>query len=154
MMPKQERREGDFISIDLHNGFFSFGRVLQEPLIAFYDVYSNGQPQIGKLADSSVLWRLWVYNYAVEDGRWQVIGNRSLTHDLLVEPVFYKQDPITKAMSLYQGTREWPATLEECEGLECAAVWEPEHIEERLIDHFEGRTNRWVVLLQPEQSND
>jgi hypothetical protein len=34
-----------------------------------------------------------------------------------------------------------PATPEECVGLERAAVWEVEHVAERIRDHYAGRTN-------------
>lgn len=40
------------------------------------------------------------------------------------------------------------ATKEECSGLERSAVWEPEHVEDRLIDHFENRPNKWVESLK------
>jgi hypothetical protein len=43
------------------------------------------------------------------------------------------------------------ATREETEGLEPAAVWEPEHIADRLEDHYAGRPNRWLKsMLQPQ----
>lgn len=43
--------------------------------------------------------------------------------------------------------KEWPATFEECEGHKRAAVWDPCHIESRLLDHFEGWSNKWVESL-------
>ena len=39
------------------------------------------------------------------------------------------------------------ATREQCEGLECAAVWEAEHVEDRLRDYFDGKPNTWVEQL-------
>ena len=148
-MVRQKRREGDFVAIDLGDGCHAFGRVLPEPLIAFYDLRTtDAQPTPESLAQQPVLWRLWVANKAVESGRWRGFGHLPLTENLLEEPVFFKKDPITKATSLYQGTREWPATLEECEDLECAAVWDPQHVEDRLRDHFGGRPNKWVQMLR------
>jgi hypothetical protein len=37
---------------------------------------------------------------------------------------------------------------EDCVGLERAAVWEPEHIEDRLRDHFNGIKNIWEESLK------
>jgi hypothetical protein len=37
-----------------------------------------------------------------------------------------------------------PAKKVDCIGLERAAVWEAGHVEERIVDHFAGRTNKWV----------
>lgn len=42
-----------------------------------------------------------------------------------------------------------PATKEQIQGLECAAVWEAEHVESRIIDYYEGRPNKWVKQLSP-----
>jgi hypothetical protein len=39
------------------------------------------------------------------------------------------------------------ATRAECVGLERCAVWAPEHVEDRLRDHFRGRPNKWVESL-------
>jgi hypothetical protein len=36
---------------------------------------------------------------------------------------------------------EMSATPEDCIGLERAAVWDPHHIEKRLLDAFMGRPN-------------
>ncbi len=144
-MPKKKLRQiGDVAAIDLGEGWGSYARVLREPLFAFYDVRSKKEPDIDEIVDRPVLWRLMVMNYAVTNGRWPVIGSRPLEEELEIEPTFFKVDPISKQLSLYRNGREWPATREECRGLERAAVWDPEHVEERLLDHFAGRSNRWV----------
>jgi len=39
-------------------------------------------------------------------------------------------------------------TRKESQGLEAAAVWEPEHIEDRLRDHFDGKPNKWLESLR------
>jgi hypothetical protein len=41
------------------------------------------------------------------------------------------------------------AIPEGCEGLEPAAVWEPERIADRLDDHFAGRPTRWLKDMMP-----
>lgn len=37
---------GDILKIDLGGGSFSFGRVLEEPLIAFYDLKTSEVPDL------------------------------------------------------------------------------------------------------------
>jgi len=76
-----------------------------------------------------------------------------LSPESRTEPFFYKQDAITGRLALYHSTfasTNWerPASREECAGLEAAAVWEPEHVEDRLRDHFAGRPNKWVESLR------
>ncbi|WP_448115483.1 hypothetical protein [Mesorhizobium amorphae] len=37
-------------------------------------------------------------------------------------------------------------------GLECAAVWDPEHVVDRLRDPADGRPNKWVERLAVDQN--
>jgi hypothetical protein len=93
-------------------------------------------------------------NHAVTRGRWQVIGSVPLSQEERSVPIrFFKQDALTGDLTIYwEGpepgeVHEVPATREECMGLERAAVWEPEHVEDRLRDHFAGRPNKWLESL-------
>lgn len=140
---------GDIVKIRLSDGEFCFGRVLNEPLMAFYDIKSNSVPDIGVIISSPILFKIWVMNHAVTSGRWEVIGNKPLDSDLEEVPKFFKQDPINKKFCLYYDGKEIPATLKDCKGLERAAVWEPTHVEDRLRDYYDGVSNQWVESLKP-----
>lgn len=144
-------RVGAVVRIDLGGGPFAFGRLLESPLIAIYDLKHRGIPEIDEVISAPIAFKVWVMKYAINDGDWPIIANVPLDARLLEQPWFYKQDPINGRLTLYKGGGgpELPASLEECEGLECAAVWEPEHIVDRLNDHFEGRPNKWVESLRP-----
>jgi len=139
---------GDIVKIDLGDKAFCFGRVLEEPLIAFYDLKTSEVPDMEAIVELPILFRVWVMNDAVTSGRWPVIGNMSLSPDLEVAPKFFKQDPISKTFSIYYGEKETPATLAECEKLERAAVWDPSHVEDRLRDYYLGIPNQWVESLK------
>jgi hypothetical protein len=109
------------------------------------------------ISDLPVAFKLWVFNYAITKGGWPVIGTRPLTPENAQEPFFYKQNAINGRLFLYHSTLvatnyERPATLTECEGLECAAVWEPEHVVDRLRDHSNGQINRWTESLKIDTS--
>jgi hypothetical protein len=41
-----------------------------------------------------------------------------------------------------------PVSIDKCRGLERSAIWEPEHVEERLSDHYAGKVNRWAESLK------
>ena len=154
--PKRVRRTpGQFVEVELGDGNKTYGRVLSEPLFAFYDLRAataESSPELPRLAALPVIFRIWVMNHAVTRGRWQVLGSLPLPRDLEASPNFFKQDTTNGRLSIYNDdlapNYERPATRGECEGLERAAVWEPEHVEERLRDHFEGRPNRWLQSLQ------
>ncbi|WP_445367710.1 immunity 26/phosphotriesterase HocA family protein [Methylomonas sp. BW4-1] len=142
------RKEGDIVKIDMGDGTFCFGRVLEEPLLALYGLRTDSIPSFSEIESAPVLFKVWVMNSAVTSGRWPVIGNQPLEESLRLPVKFFKQDPISKKIFLYINAQEIPSTKEECEGLERAAVWSPEHIEDRLRDHFAGISNKWVDSLR------
>jgi hypothetical protein len=143
---RQRRKEGDVVEVDLGDGSKAFARVLPEPLFAFYDLKaeSDARLEAGDIVGKPVLWRIWVMNKAITTGRWRVIGNMPLEDNMMIVPTFFKEDPIGGEVSLYQDQIEYAATPEQCIGVERAAVWDPEHAEDRLRDHFGGRPNKWV----------
>ena len=76
-----------------------------------------------------------------------MVGYAPIESDLLIDPYFFKQDVISKNVYIYRNGMEIAASAEDCLGLECAAVWSAEHIESRLEDYINGRSNRFVEGL-------
>jgi len=152
---KRTRRTiGQVVEIELGEGLKAYGRVLEEPLFAFYDKQARegASPPLAEVVGWPVAFKIWVMNHAVTKGRWKVVGSLPLPADMQVRPDFFKQDAMNGGLSIYDydaaPSYERPATLAECEPLECAAVWDPEHVEDRLRDHFAGRPNKWVESLR------
>lgn len=149
---KQRIKIGSFIKIDLGNELFAYGRILPKASYAIYNVITKNKVlAVSDLEGREVLFILSVYDFAVKDGRWKIIGYLNLEKNLEVLPlnfiqdkldpnVFQLYDPNTGAIS--------PAKKEECVGLESAAVWEPEHVEQRILDHYYKRPNVWVEKLR------
>lgn len=73
---------GDIVKIDLENGYLSFGRVLESPLIAFYDIRTKETPPIEEIISSTVLFKVFVMHYAVKSGHWPILENRPLDNSL------------------------------------------------------------------------
>lgn len=139
---------GSVVEISLENGSKCYARVLSKPLMAFYSFRSDSSLDVPQIIEQAIAFKIWVMNSAVTSGRWRVIGYAPLEQEHEVSPWFFKQDAISKALSIYQNGIERPASREECEGLECAAVWSAEHVESRLEDHFAGKANKWVEALK------
>ena len=121
--------------------------IRDSPLVAFLDhsFVTGSAPAAETLIWHTVLFRIWVMRKALTCGQWPRIGRVDVPAELTSRPWFFKQDPISKALSLTRtGAEEIPATLESIAGLECAAVWSANHVEDRLRDHFAGRPNKWV----------
>lgn len=150
------RTEGSIVKIPLGAGTAAYGLVLQEPLVAFFDrEFGEGKaPSPEELLNTPIAFRLMVMNHAVTQGRWPVVARAPVPDHLQTPPPFCRQDEITGRLSIYHEIEvlaphyERGATLDECRGLETAAVWEPEHVEDRIRDHFAGRPNIWVEQLR------
>lgn len=145
---KQRLKEGDFFKIELYNDEYSYGRVLKEPLMAFYEGTDDGDKPINEIEESNILFKIWVANDAIKSGRWIVIGNKPLSSDLEKKEYFLKQDQISKKIYLVNGFEEKPISKNECNGYERAAVWSAIHVEDRLRDYYKGIPNKWVESLK------
>ena len=149
-MKRQKRTPGSIIEIDLGNGYLAYAQILEHGGYAFFDYKATERPiSFDFLLNTGILFIIGVYNYVVNKGYWLKVAKLPIRNDLLVLPMEFIQYS-SPHFSLYNpNTGEMtPATREECEGLECAAVWEKEHVESRLLDHFEGRPNIWVEDLK------
>ncbi|WP_444921815.1 immunity 26/phosphotriesterase HocA family protein [Microbulbifer sp. CnH-101-G] len=145
-----KHKAGSVVKIELESGEFCFAHVLKDPLIAFYDLKVKEIPPINVVINSSILFKVWVMKYAVTSGRWPIIGQSPLTEDLRAPVTFFKQSPMNGNLFLYRNSeiQDGPVSAGDCEGLERAAVWDPEHIEDRLRDHFLGVPNKWMESLK------
>lgn len=151
---RRRRKEGQIVKIPLFNGSYSLGIVLKEPLVSFFDKILKDEDDVVSIDNMPVAFTLMVMNDAVTSGRWVVVGNSTIPERLKAVPKFCKQDQVSGALSIYHEIPdlaphyERPALPGECADLEAAAVWEAEHVEDRLRDHFSGTPNKWVEQLR------
>lgn len=150
-MKRQKRITGGIIKIPLDDGFYTFGRICEEPLIAFYDIRSRSNHSLDEIISRPILFRICVYNYAVTRGGWEIIGKAPLEDELLETPKFYKYDSFFKRYEIYSPDgKDLPSTWEECKNLELASVWEPGAVEQRLKDHFDNRPCWYLESEKPD----
>jgi hypothetical protein len=146
------RKEGSFIEIVLPNGKYAYGRILPKADFAFYDLYADEQvTDFEKIEKNEILFIVAVYKDAITKGRWKKIGYKELEPKLSVLPLKFIEDGLNPGVyEIYNPNTGGitPTTKDKCIGLERSAVWEPGHVEERIVDHFEGKTNRWVEQLK------
>ncbi|MGW2564181.1 Imm26 family immunity protein [Streptomyces sp. NPDC001514] len=155
---RANRAPGRVVRIDLGDGRCAFGRQLTDVCVEFYDLVGRpGAPvDLIEIVAAPVAFKVWVMDAAFRRrGGWELLDVVSLTHEEQTEVHLYsKQDPLSGRITVYRvdpvtgADSETPATLEECQKLERAAVWAPDHIEDRLRDHFDGRPNKWVESLR------
>ncbi len=151
MKKKQTRTVGSIVKIDLHDGTFILAQILNDGL-AFFDYRSNVLPDnLNYLIDTPVLFILSVYNDVITQGRWLKVGKLPIRQDLQNQPLKFIQDTLEpEKFELYDPNNGdiIAATKNQCVGLEAAAVWEAEHVESRIIDHYNKVPNIWVEQLK------
>jgi len=152
MTTKQKRNKGDIVQIDLGHGRYGYAQLLDPPLVALFDVASGVPLATNEIVSSPVAFCVWVMESAITGGDWRVVGNARIPDQIDQSPPFFKKDRISGTFSItYTGAEEEPATFQQIKSMECAAVWNPEHVVDRLNDHFDSRPNKWVSLLKPVQ---
>ena len=148
---KKTPREGSLLRINLPDGMAVFARVLANAQVAVYS-YRTTQDNSSvsqQIYDCPVLWILTVMKSAFEPNRWRVVDFRPLEPALSKPVEYFIRDRITGEYSTYRSSdgHTRPSSSEYCKKLEAAAVWEPEQVEERIVDHFNGRPNQSAMTL-------
>jgi len=148
-MTRQKRIIGDILRVELGDGSHTYARVLGEASYAFYDARTRSEIETSEIVKQPILFIVAVMRYAVTKGHWKRVGNVPLEPALLTLPLKFIQDALDPTQfRIYDNGHIRPATRKECEGLEREAAWDPEHVEERLRDHFAGRPNRLVESMK------
>lgn len=137
-------RPGDVVQIDIGDGRHTYGVLLTDPFVAVYDLPTTGEGEADpvEVLGRPVLFIVAVYDDAI--GRdWPIVGTVPDGTRLPAVPDRFIQDiynPQSCQIIDVDGNIR-PATPQECVGLEAAAVWEGEHVVERIQDHYAGRPN-------------
>lgn len=145
-------KPGDVLEINFSEQNHSYAHVSNiGSLVIFYDYKGQEQLSLDEIILLPIAFRVWVYSDVLKSGRWPRVGN--IKSDILFEnPQFYKQDHITGTLSIYHDdyadtNYERPASLSQIEGLERAAVWDAQHVEDRLECYFKGEECKWLTPL-------
>ena len=146
-MKRQRRTVKSILEINLHDGYFVYGQIL-EAGVAFYDFRSKDQlTDFKALNNSSVLFVVEVYRDVISKGRWLKVGKLDIRKELDPPPNKFIHDDMNPGkFELYNpiSGKITPAKKKDVEGLECSAVWEGEHVEERIRDYYSEIENKWV----------
>ncbi len=150
---KRQRFEpGAVLRVGLDDGTHTFARMLSHsPYVAVYDARrSDDAVDVEQIVRSPVLFVVAVSAGAYRSGRWQRVGSVPPLAAAVAIPEFFQQDifdPQQCQVVDHLG-RERTATPEECVGLERSAVWDAEHIEERVRDHYQNRPNANLEVMK------
>lgn len=154
-MSKQRIIKGSIHEINIGNEYFIYTQVLGNASYAFFDLkVKDPLTDLKVLESAPILFIIAVYDSAVKDGHWLKVGKLPIRDELTHLPMKFIQDSLNLSnFDLYNpNTGEiTPTTKEECLGLECAAVWAANHVEDRIRDHYNGVPNASVEALKIQQ---
>ncbi len=124
------------------DGTFGYGRLVQPPQIALYS-YQTTEPSdnVDYIAAKPVLFTVAVKTSGLK--QWEKIGSKPLQGEVARPVAMFMQDTTDPRKCVIFDTAGMRKEVgpEACVGLERSAVWEPHHIEGRLLDTFMGRPN-------------
>lgn len=149
MAKRIKRKVGNVVKIPLSDGNHGYGFELPHGLVAVVNYHGQEELSAQDIVQVKPLFTVMVVDRAIKSLRWPVIGYVELSEVWLRPVKFYKQDALHGELLFLKwsdGT-EVPTDMDGIEGLEKAAIWGPEHVEDRIMDHFAGRPNRWLKSI-------
>ena len=149
MARRKKWEPGNVVEIELDDGSFSYGVIIEEPLVAFIGETFANRPEIAPKLFGNVAFQLWVMNSAIGKKGWPVVGHVQLDELSIPEANFYRYDVVSKKFYHYVDcTNDIPSNRDGCIGLECAAVWRKDHVEDRLQANKSGQECQWEISLR------
>ena len=143
------RKAGSVLRIPCDGNTSAYAMITSNARLLCFDYWDSGEGT--DFRSLPVLWVLWVRYQDLLSKRWAVVDRIDPEiYQEWFDPDYFIQDPINKKLKLTKdGTDPRPATLEQCKGLERAAVWDARHVEDRFIAHIQGIPCKWVEPIQP-----
>lgn len=150
----RKKKPGTIVLIDLGEGYQVYARELQHPFEAVYDTRTIDPMEPEQIINRPSLFIVAVFDKAFR--RWQKVGYALLRPNELTVPDRFIQDVINPedCRIIDVSGEERPATIEECVGLEAAAIWDSDEVEDRVRDHYADRKNVWLESLKVKRLDD
>ena len=132
MQKRRRRKIGDVYAIPLPSGKFAFGRTFADGDIGIYEHIGNNLTDLPSKENYQFI--VGVYEDVLKSGNWLFVENRPFAseEDAWPPPAFIC-DSLSGEFSLYHKGVITPSTKKQCWGLERAAVWDAEHVVDRIM---------------------
>ena len=148
---RQRWVRGAVVAVPLDDRHYIYAQMLDFPEYAFFDCRTLDKLSAREAVALPVLFRLWVTASGHSQGRWRKVGTASVSPALQVPVRRFNQDmlrpqDIRLTLDGCNGPLVSPA---ECEGFECAAIWDAQGVEDRVRSHYAGMPDRRAVSLRP-----
>lgn len=143
----QQRTVGAVVRVPLDPTHHTYAQILPEDYI-FFDAFTSEHLDVAEAVTRPTLFRILVMDHAVTTLRWMKAGKAPLRPEFeQPAPMFIQDHYDPTHLQIYLGGVSRPASWSECRGLECCAVWDPGHVEDRLRSHYAGEVDKWTESL-------
>jgi hypothetical protein len=121
---------GNVGCFQLPDGRYGFGRIFNDVSVAFYKHIGASETDLPTEEKNAFI--VSVYNSGVT--RMKLVEKRPyISIEEVTSPPTKIHDPITGKYSQYINGKIFPSSFEECKDLETCAVWELDHVIDRLM---------------------
>lgn len=146
-MKKHRRVKGAILEILLKNGKYIYAQDLDADVL-FFDIFLDKPLEdLKELNKTKPLFFIGVYNDVITEGDWKKVGTIPIKEEYKLVPMKFIQDALNpNKFELYNpNTGEIiQTTKEKIVGLERVAVWDKNHIEDRLLDYYNRNPCVWL----------
>jgi len=123
----------------LSDSKYGFGRIFQDACVAFYKHIGASEKDIPQTEDYAFI--VGVYDSGVK--KMKLVEKRPYSSiEEVTAPPMSMKDPISGEYSVYKNGAIRPSDYEECRDLEVCAVWELEHVIDRLL-----KDGKWTPTI-------
>ena len=153
-MKKRKRQKeipGGIVKIPFDDGWHTYGRILNYGDLAIYDLKTQEDiTDLDYIISRPILFKCIVNDNGVKGGKYPIIGIIALETSLENSKYYFGPTPGNEDYGIYEnGNLRKAISKEECIGLPVGAVWDPDHISERLKDHYSGVEDKFMKYLDP-----
>jgi hypothetical protein len=143
-----KRRAGQFVRINLYNGYFAYGYEINHGSVAVLDIMTSDSLSPADIISQPRLFTVGVLNTGFV--KWKKIGYVDLETSQRKRPDKFIQDSGDLSLRIMDDDANMrSATFEEVQGLERVTGWDNYHVEQRVRDHFANKTNIIVEIQRP-----
>lgn len=134
------------------DGIYYYAQSLHYGNMAYFD-YRSDKPivDILELTNAPVLFVAYTHSYILTKKLWKKVGYLDIREELKDDIIFFIYSKVDGTFEKYSSkTGEvFPSSLEDCRGLEICAVWDKNHIEDRIRDYYLGVPCVWLNNIDP-----
>lgn len=143
-----KRKPGQVVKIDLYNGYHTYGYEINHGNVAILDIMTQSELSVSEIFELPRLFDVGVLDIGFK--KWKVMGNLKLDEAQRRRPDIFLQDILDLSIRILDDNGEaHSASFEEIQTLERASGWYGFNVEQRVRDHFAGKTNVTVEFLRP-----